>query len=64
MSWSDCFLSQSKIFDHLSYRKTKQKQKQENVVAVTEKYKQRNNETYMMGSYSREINVKNALEYS
>ena len=28
MSWSDYFLSQSKYFDQLSDRKTKQKQKQ------------------------------------
>ena len=27
MSWSDCFLSQSKYFDQLPHRKTKQKQK-------------------------------------
>ena len=27
MLWSDCFLSQSKYFDQLSHRKTKQKQK-------------------------------------
>ena len=27
MSWSDCFLSQSKFFDQLLHRKTKQKQK-------------------------------------
>ena len=35
MSWSDCFLSQSKYFDQLPYRKTKQKQK---FVGVPEKY--------------------------
>ena len=37
MSWSDCFLSQSKYFDQLSHRKTKQKQKKR-FVGVTEKY--------------------------
>ena len=31
MLWSDCFLSQSKYFDQLPHRKTKQKQKQEKV---------------------------------
>ena len=38
MSWSDCFLSQSKYFDQLLHRKTKQKQKYEKVSGVTEKY--------------------------
>ena len=38
MSWSDCFLSQSKYFDQLSHRKTKQKQKQGKVSGVTDKY--------------------------
>ena len=36
MSWSGCFLSQSKYFDQLSHRKTKQKQ-MERFVGVTEK---------------------------
>ena len=38
MPWSDCFLSQSKYFDQVSRKKTKQKQKQERFVGVTEKY--------------------------
>ena len=37
MSLSDCFLSQSKYFDQLSQRKTKQKSKKR-FVGVTEKY--------------------------
>ena len=40
MSWSDCFLGQSKYFDHFPHRKTEQKQKYEKVVGVTEIYKQ------------------------
>ena len=35
MSWSDCFLSQSKYFDQLSHRKTKQDQKQEKLCQST-----------------------------
>ena len=37
MSWSDCFLKQSKYFDQLPHRKTNQKQKKR-FVRVTEKY--------------------------
>ena len=38
MSWSDCFLSQSKYFDQLSHRKTKQNKSKKRFVGVTEKY--------------------------
>ena len=38
MSWSDCFLRQSKHFDQLSHRKTKQNKSKKRFVGVTEKY--------------------------
>ena len=40
MSWSDCFLSQSKYLDQLSYRKTKQNKNKckKSFAGVTEKY--------------------------
>ena len=40
ISWSDCFLSQSKYLDQLSYRKTKQNKNKckKSFAGVTEKY--------------------------
>ena len=38
MSWSDCFLSQSKYFDQLSHRKQNKNKSKKNFVGVTEKY--------------------------
>ena len=38
MSWSDCFLSQSKYFGQLPHRKTKQNKCKKRFVGATEKY--------------------------
>ena len=38
MSWSDCFLSQSKYFGQLPHRKTKQNKSKKRFVGVTGKY--------------------------
>ena len=37
MSWSDCFLSQSKYFDQLSHKKTKKNKSKKRFVGLTEK---------------------------
>ena len=63
MKW--LFFQTIKVFWSIVAQKNKTKTKGK-VSGVAEKYikKQRNPYTHMMGSYPKEINVQNALEYS
>ena len=63
MSWSDCFLRQSKYFDQLSHKNKTKTKVRKRFVGVTEKYQKTEKPLNTMGSYQREINVQNALEY-
>ena len=64
MPWSDCFLRQSISINCRTKTKQNKNKSKKGFVGVTEKYLKTGILKHIMGSYPREINVQNALEYS
>ena len=65
MSWSDCFLSQSKYLINSRTEKQNKNKSKKRFIGLNEKYPKREESlnTYLR-TYLRETNVQNALEYS